>query len=339
LKALVHPSGFKLFGDILVEGYGEITIDMPTTDTGEQISDVTFLLLFSLYADLFLGEYTAYLEHILWMKVGDISPFTVKALADGDADLSSFKPGLRRARVINQVCKFLNMTDPGTLTFTDVSLIDSLYKTARVSGGSGYSPLTTTASIVSGTGSGALLEAVVSSGAVVAINILNGGSGYELTDTISIIGDGVGASFTFTLHDVPVVKVTRSVGSWITDGLANACSRFTVNNNVMFIYRDLDHVATATDLYVNYTAIASISNVFVSGTYTWSGDLVTVNAASHGLYPGQTVILTFTGGDLSTSHPHVVTVTGTGTFTVPYLGSGTGGNVTIEKAFGYEKIV
>lgn len=349
LKALVHPSGFKMFGDIQIQGYGEITVDMPTTDTGEQVSDVSFLLLFSLYASLFIGEYVGYLEHIIYLTVGEISPFIIKDLADGKADLTPYIKKTRHTKVLTQICRFLNLNDVGTLTFTDVSMTDSIKNTTKVSGGAGYNPLTTTATVSTTTGSGAVLEAIVSDGAVVAINVVYGGSGYSVGDTIVITGDGIGASYTFTLGPVYLAKITRSVGNWLTDsgGFAQLCSRFTVNNNVFILGADLGHPHTATDLFVKYNpltdagfvALTTIGNVFTAGTYTWAADTVTVTSVGHGLYDGQIVVLTFTSGDLTSSHPWVITKIDADTFSIAIPGSGTGGNVTIERAFGSEKLV
>jgi hypothetical protein len=73
--------------------------------------------------------------------------------------------------------------------------VDSVGGTARVSSGSGYNPLTTTATVNTSTGSGAILEAVVSGGAVVAVNVVYGGAGYHVSDTINIVGDGFGRGF------------------------------------------------------------------------------------------------------------------------------------------------
>jgi hypothetical protein len=63
-------------------------------------------------------------------------------------------------------------------------------------GGAAYVQATTAATMVSGTGSGAVLAPVVVSGAVVAIIVENGGEGYLSTDTILITGAGAGAAFT-----------------------------------------------------------------------------------------------------------------------------------------------
>lgn len=59
-----------------------------------------------------------------------------------------------------------------------------------VTGGTGYPTSTTTATINTSTGSGAVLEVVVQSGAVVAIVVDNPGSGYADGDTVTITGAG-----------------------------------------------------------------------------------------------------------------------------------------------------
>jgi hypothetical protein len=67
---------------------------------------------------------------------------------------------------------------------------------ARVAPGAGYVQASTAATVVSGTGAGAVLLPVVVGGAVVAIIVQNGGEGYQPGDTISITGVGAGASYT-----------------------------------------------------------------------------------------------------------------------------------------------
>lgn len=64
-----------------------------------------------------------------------------------------------------------------------------------VAGGAGYTQATVAATMVTSTGSGAVLSPVVVAGAVTAIIIENGGEGYADTDTIAITG-GAGANFT-----------------------------------------------------------------------------------------------------------------------------------------------
>ena len=67
-----------------------------------------------------------------------------------------------------------------------------------------------------------------------------------------------------------------------------------------------------------------------SGTYTWVANVVTVTCAAHGHEVGDTVTLDFTsGGGTPDGDYVVVTVPGTGSFTVALTGSGTAGNVTI----------
>jgi hypothetical protein len=67
-----------------------------------------------------------------------------------------------------------------------------------------------------------------------------------------------------------------------------------------------------------------------SGTYTWVANVVTVTCAAHGHEVGDTVTLDFTSGSGTPDGDYVVvTVPGTGSFTVALTGSGTAGNVTI----------
>lgn len=70
-------------------------------------------------------------------------------------------------------------------------------------GGSGYSN-STTAAISGGSGSGAVLSVVVTGGVVTAINIVNAGTGYIVTDTVTVVITdptmaGTGATATATL--------------------------------------------------------------------------------------------------------------------------------------------
>jgi hypothetical protein len=67
-----------------------------------------------------------------------------------------------------------------------------------------------------------------------------------------------------------------------------------------------------------------------TGTYTWVANVVTVTCTAHGHLVGDTVTLDFTsGGGTPDGNYVVVTVPGTGSFTVALTGSGAAGNVTI----------
>jgi hypothetical protein len=67
-----------------------------------------------------------------------------------------------------------------------------------------------------------------------------------------------------------------------------------------------------------------------SGTYTWVANVVTVTCAAHGHEVGDTVTLDFTSGAGTPDGDYVVvTVPGTGSFTVALTGAGAAGNVTI----------
>src|ERR1700761_3110111 len=61
-----------------------------------------------------------------------------------------------------------------------------------INGGSGYS--TATASVPSATGSGAVIQPIISSFAVAAYLVLDAGSGYQPNDPIVVVGDGAGAT-------------------------------------------------------------------------------------------------------------------------------------------------
>jgi hypothetical protein len=67
-----------------------------------------------------------------------------------------------------------------------------------------------------------------------------------------------------------------------------------------------------------------------TGTYTWVANVVTVTCAAHGHLVGDTVSLDFTsGGGTPDGDYVVVSVPGTGSFTVVLTGAGAAGNVTI----------
>ena len=69
-----------------------------------------------------------------------------------------------------------------------------------------------------------------------------------------------------------------------------------------------------------------------SGTYTWAANVVTVTCAAHGHLVDDVVTLDFTSGAGTPDGNYtVVTVPGTGSFTVSLTGAGAAGNVTIGK--------
>lgn len=71
------------------------------------------------------------------------------------------------------------------------------------SGGGSYSQSTTSFTISTSTGSGAVIVPVVVNGRVVAYIVQNGGKNYALTDTISVTSSGSGTLATATLHVGP----------------------------------------------------------------------------------------------------------------------------------------
>jgi len=87
--------------------------------------------------------------------------------------------------------------------------IDSATVTAS---GSGYTSQPTF-TITTAAGTGAVLQAVVIGGAINAINIINGGSGYLPGDTVAISGGG-GSSATATLNVGPATNIFPSVSSY-----------------------------------------------------------------------------------------------------------------------------
>lgn len=94
-----------------------------------------------------------------------------------------------------------------------------------LTGGSGYVQATTTATISSTTGAGAVLAPVVVGGSVWAVIVLNGGAGYRSTDTVVIGGAGSGA--TFLLRVGPLTGTYPGVPGYFQSRRAYAA---TLNN-------------------------------------------------------------------------------------------------------------
>ena len=342
LKTLVHPSGFKTFGDVLIEGYGKNTVNLPTTFDGVQSVAAQYILLFSLFAAIYIGRYNQHIQSLQFMRVGEIGSETIQDLTDRLVDLSMYKNRINRGLVYPQQCKTINMTDPGTLTFTDITDLGIIKKTLRVAKGSGYAALTTTASVNTGTGSGAMLEAIVSNGEVVDVKVIASGKNYDVSDTIVITGDGVGADYTIVLDSSSYGKVTRSTGSWLTDGF-DACGRVTYDRYSFFIKQDAEFVTTATDMFLQVHPISSlgaVTDAFIVGGYVvQSTTVVSIFSPNHNLYVGQEVIVTFTTGDLTglsklVAVDSIIDIT---EFRVLIDTDGTGvGGSTLEKIYGHE---
>lgn len=89
---------------------------------------------------------------------------------------------------------------------------------------------------------------------------------------------------------------------------------------------------TRSATYASQAAITgTYSGTTVSGTYTWADDVVTVNtgATAHLLETGLVTGLDFTSGGGVDGAAFTVTVIDAYNFTVPYVGSIAGGNVTV----------
>lgn len=90
--------------------------------------------------------------------------------------------------------------------------------------------------------------------------------------------------------------------------------------------------STLSATYASLAAQAgTYADISISGTYTWAGDVVTVNTGStaHLLETGQVVGLDFTSGGGVDGAAFTVTMLDAFNFTVPYVGSIAGGNVTV----------
>lgn len=340
LKSLVHPSGFKMFGDIQIEGYGAVKIEEPTTDTGEQVATSSFLLLFSLFASLYIGKYINVIQYLLTLNVNNISPYIIKDVADGKINLSPYVKKLVRQRGITQTREVISMSDPSSLVFYDSTETGIIESTNKINEGSGYNPLTTTATINTSTGSGAVLAAIVSNGKVTAVKVINYGQSYADTDTINIIGEGVGAEYTINIGVLNIARVARASGSWVDDGFDDDSVLFVAGQNTMFTYTDNDHKHDDLNLWVLFNP-ANRSNLIASagqtgGTYVWANDVVTITSVGHGIINNRTVLLTFISGDLvGVKGAYLVSVINADTITVNIVGSGAGTNVG---AVGIDKI-
>lgn len=79
----------------------------------------------------------------------------------------------------------------------------------------------------------------------------------------------------------------------------------------------------------NATQSATYTTASLSGTYTWSANVVTVTSTAHGLRVGEQVYLDFTSGGATPDGVYTIVTNAANTFTVSLTGSGTAGNVTV----------
>lgn len=79
----------------------------------------------------------------------------------------------------------------------------------------------------------------------------------------------------------------------------------------------------------NATQSATYTTASLSGTYTWSANVVTVTSTAHGLRVGEQVYLDFTSGGGSPDGTYTIVTNAANTFTVSLSGSGASGNVTV----------
>lgn len=97
-----------------------------------------------------------------------------------------------------------------------------------IKSGTGYTS-SPTATIVSGTGSGAVLAVNIFQGQITAINVTDGGSGYDTPPTVSLIGDGTGGSFLAEINDTGVVTKVNVVDGG--QGYTKVLVHFSGGNN------------------------------------------------------------------------------------------------------------
>ena len=146
--------------------------------------------------------------------------------------------------------------------------------------GSGYTYANV--NIVSESGSGAQIDAIISSGSIIGFNVISGGSGYTSAPIIEITGDGTGASAYVTLI-VDTITDSQEGGNYLSSpqivvdstylvgltGTEIACSYSLLNKSrVEYIrvldggtgYTGADVSITGSLFFEDATAVATIEN-------------------------------------------------------------------------------
>jgi len=133
---------------------------------------------------------------------------------------------------------------------TFTSITGALSAVTVVLGGSGY--VNGESVTLTGTGSGATGTVSVSGGAVTAVNVIDAGTGYTSDETISIISalSGTGATGT---------AIITTPGTWSTEGLDQTDPRVKALNN--------PGIADSKDQAFGFTNANSTSTSITNGTY------------------------------------------------------------------------
>lgn len=172
----------------------------------------------------------------------------------------------------------------------------------------------------------AQLSAIVQSGNVVGVDIIDGGSNYQSTPQIAVAMDKIGTGFRargnisnsartiegFADSDAGTVTGTAA-SSTETYGSTNGTS----SNSILYLSQP------------SAKTVKVVGTTSVSGTYSQTGTTLTVTtSAPHRLATGQSAFLDFTSGS-AVDASFTVTVTGENTFTVQRSSASTSGNVTV----------
>jgi hypothetical protein len=140
---------------------------------------------------------------------------TITATQDGSA-VASGTPGYGRFKASGGTAYVEGSAGIGVqATAGAVTIVSTAITAVAVSaGGSGYLATDPPVILVSGTGYGAVLSAVISGGAVASITVVNGGTGYSGTPAVTIMP---GSAFLFTTTISLGGTVALTAGS-VTEG-------------------------------------------------------------------------------------------------------------------------
>lgn len=242
------------------------------------------------------GQYVRYVERLASRNLASDPTIDVPA----DLDLAWFVDcGLRYPPVTPAAT--LTPADPDDLTGTP-----SITSVSIVSGGSGYVAPVITVTDPGGTGSGAVLTAVLTGGVITGITVVNGGSGYSNPVLTIIDAAGSGAVLSAVLQsritlnaDNPVFNAGTDVGKVVRSagGRGVVVSVPTTSSVVIDVRRPLQHTWPV-----------------ASGQWSMTAPVTTVGGLEH--LRGQTVAVLADGS----VHQGLV-VSATGTVTLPEAAS------------------
>jgi hypothetical protein len=141
LKNLVHPAGYKMFGEILVSLFGNSGIkDFPTNDRGLKAEENVYVLLYSLFASIIQSTHKNYrIQSINKLFVGELLGYhiedgankNISIMHDG-IDYEAYKSRFNVASAYTWAQKKINVSTFGTLTLTRID--DTVGKISRSDG-------------------------------------------------------------------------------------------------------------------------------------------------------------------------------------------------------------